>query len=243
MMRGDILHYDEAQGFGFIDGEDGNRYGFAREDLRVAAQLSRGAAVEFQPNGGQARSVFPLHAAGPGAQAVAAHSPSQFGRAPARAAPPVAAATQDLGLWGYFRRAMTADYANFRGRARRKEYWGYYLFWFLMMVAVTAVGVGIDAARGGFDPNGPGPIAIWVLPGLFYLATLLPFIALTVRRHHDVGLSGWFVLLFFALSVVYIGGIILLVIALIPSQKHDNKWGPVPEGVPIPPPYVPPATG
>jgi uncharacterized membrane protein YhaH (DUF805 family) len=61
-----------------------------------------------------------------------------------------------------------------------------------------------------------------------------------VRRHHDVGLSGWFVLLFLLLSFVYVGSLILLVIALIPSQKHDNKWGPVPGGVPIPPPYVPP---
>lgn len=241
-MRGDILHYDEAQGFGFIDGDDGNRYGFAREDLRVDTPLSRGLAVEFQPTGGQARSVFPLHAAGRALPDAVTAAPSQFGRRPSQDAPQRVAAAPDLGLWGYFRRAMTSDYASFRGRARRKEYWGYYLFWFVAVLLVTAVGLGIDAARGGFDPNGPGPIAIWLLPGLFYLATVLPFLALTVRRHHDVGLSGWFVLLFFVLSLVYIGGIILLVIALIPSQKHDNKWGPVPEGVPIPPPYVPPPT-
>ena len=235
-MRGEVLHYDETQGYGFITGDDGNRYGFAREDLRVAGPIARGAAVEFQPNGGQAQSVFPIHADG---RAAPYPAPAQFGRQPAEGARSGFTTVPDLGLWGYFKRGMTTDYVGFRGRARRKEYWGFALFWFLAFIVLTAVGLGIDAARDGFDPNGPGPIATWLLPGLFYLATLLPFLALTVRRHHDVGLSGWFVLLFFALSLVYIGSIIFLVIALIPSQKHDNKWGPVPEGVPIPPPYVP----
>lgn len=235
-MRGEILHYDETQGYGFITGDDGNRYGFAREDLRVEARLSKGLEVEFQPNGGQARSVFPIRATDP---AVAPSGASPFGRQPVATPFSAAYATPDLSLWGYFRKCMTTDYAGFRGRARRKEYWGYCLFWFVGFVLVAAVGFFADGARGGFDPNGSGPIAIIVAAGLFYLVTLLPYVALTVRRHHDVGLSGWFVLLFFLLSLVYFGGLILLVIALIPSQKHDNKWGPVPEGVPIPPPYVP----
>ena len=236
-MRGEILHYDETQGYGFITGNDGNRYGFAREDLRVAAKLPRGLEVEFQPSGGQARSVFPIRVAGAPAGAPAA---SPFGRQPVVPPSPAPLATPNSSLWDYFRKAITTDYAGFQGRARRKEYWGYTLFWFIGLVLLTGIGLAIDAARDGFDPTGPGPIASWLLPGLYYLATLLPYLALTVRRHHDVGLSGWFVLLFLLLSFVYVGSLILLVIALIPSQKHDNKWGPVPDGVPIPPPYVPP---
>ena len=49
-----------------------------------------------------------------------------------------------------------------------------------------------------------------------------------MRRQHDIGLSGWFYLL---ILIPYVGGLIIFVFTLIPSQKHDNKWGPVPYGV------------
>ncbi|RUW18093.1 DUF805 domain-containing protein, partial [Mesorhizobium sp. M4B.F.Ca.ET.013.02.1.1] len=57
-MRGEILHYDEDQGFGFLTGADGNRYSFAREDMRRETSLTKGAVVEFQPDRGQARNVY-----------------------------------------------------------------------------------------------------------------------------------------------------------------------------------------
>ena len=65
---------------------------------------------------------------------------------------------------------------------------------------------------------------------LFLLATFLPGLALVVRRQHDIGLSGWFYLL---VLIPYVGGLIVFVFTLIPSQKHDNKWGPVPYGVKV----------
>ncbi|RUU09670.1 DUF805 domain-containing protein, partial [Mesorhizobium sp. M6A.T.Ca.TU.002.02.2.1] len=73
-MRGEVLHYDETQGFGFITGADGNRYSFAREDLRREASMAKGALVEFQPGGGHARDVFSINAqtAAAGAPAAAA---------------------------------------------------------------------------------------------------------------------------------------------------------------------------
>ncbi|MDO8933008.1 MAG: DUF805 domain-containing protein, partial [Rhodocyclaceae bacterium] len=58
-------------------------------------------------------------------------------------------------------------------------------------------------------------------------------------RLHDIGLSGWFYLLVFVPSV---GSLIIFVMTLIPSQKHDNKWGPVPHGIRIPAPYTPTPT-
>ena len=75
------------------------------------------------------------------------------------------------------------------------------------------------------------PIATVVVGALTTLFFLVPGLSVTVRRFHDVGLSGWLYLLFFVLSFVYIGGVIIFVITLLPSQKHDNKWGPVPEGI------------
>jgi cold shock CspA family protein len=58
-MRGEVLHYDEAHGFGFITGEDGNRYTFRREDLTRSFPLARGVTVEFHVSGDQARAVSP----------------------------------------------------------------------------------------------------------------------------------------------------------------------------------------
>ena len=79
-MRGEVLHYDEDQGFGFITGADGNRYTFTRENLRRQTAMPRGTAVEFQAGGGQARDVFSIATASPTAGASAA--PPQANPAP-----------------------------------------------------------------------------------------------------------------------------------------------------------------
>lgn len=133
---------------------------------------------------------------------------------------------------------MTADYATFRGRARRKEYWGFVLFSTLALIVLSFAGLMVDAMLGNFDPYGSGPVGILIALGLAILVGFLPGLAVTVRRFHDVGMSGWFYLLFVVLSLFTIGGLIIFVVTLIPSQKRENKWGPVPEGVPIPPPYT-----
>jgi uncharacterized membrane protein YhaH (DUF805 family)/cold shock CspA family protein len=247
-MRGEVLHYDETQGFGFLAGSDGNRYGFAREDLRGTAVPGKGTEIEFQPSGSQARDVFAIHAPVGVQQATATPAPAtsvpQFGRRGSDqdvsqfSGAVAAEGPASTGLWSYFWRAITANYVNFRARARRKEYWGYYLFWAISAVALTVIGFGIDGALGRLDAGMEEPIAGFALPGLFVLATLLPSIAVTIRRIHDLGLSGWFYLL---ILLPYVGGLIIFVFTLIPSQKHENRWGPVPAGVNIPAPYVPAA--
>ncbi|MBB6465896.1 DUF805 domain-containing protein [Aminobacter carboxidus] len=245
-MRGEVLHYDQTQGFGFIAGADGNRYTFAREDLRGSTVPGKGTQIEFQPSGSQARDVFAIHALVGVQQVAAKPAPSvpQFGRRGSDQQTPsfngmaAEAGPTSTGLWSYFWRAITTNYASFRARARRKEYWGYYLFWAISAVALAAVGFGIDGALGRLDAGMEEPIAGFALPGLFLLATLLPSIAVTIRRIHDLGLSGWFYLL---ILLPYVGGLIIFVFTLIPSQKHENKWGPVPVGVRVPPPYVPAA--
>lgn len=253
-MRGEVLHYDEAQGFGFITGADGNRYTFRREDMRRAFPASKGTAIEFREAGNQAHDVVPAGEASAGDRARASSVPS-VGPTPVATVPERATHSDDrqfgrnavfddsatptpsMGLWAYFWNCMTSNYATFRGRARRKEYWGFVLFWTLALIAISFAGILIDALLGNFDPYGDGPIAVIVLVGLALLVGLLPGVAVTVRRFHDVGMSGWFYLLFFALSFITVGGLIIFVVTLIPSQKRDNKWGPMPDGVPIPPPY------
>jgi uncharacterized membrane protein YhaH (DUF805 family)/cold shock CspA family protein len=228
IMRGEVLHYDEGQGFGFITAADGSRYTFTREDLRRQVPISKGMAVEFRQDGSQARDVFSIRAQLSGGMSTEAPPPpQQFGRAPTMA-PVYSAPPGNLGLWGYFWRAATANYANFRDRARRKEFWGFVLFYILAWIAVGVLGLLVDNALGLLDEE--KPYVSVTLSILFFLAMLIPGVAVTVRRQHDIGLSGWFYLLAF---LPYIGGMILLVFSLIPSQKHENKWGPVPEGVRI----------
>lgn len=254
-MRGEVLHYDEAHGFGFITGEDGNRYTFRREDLRHAFPLSRGTAVEFRESGDRAQDVSPpigaAQVSNPG-KTQAPSAPASLTATPiatpaARPAPQrygrnaVGDSAFDpnrtlTGLWSYFWAAITTNYANFRGRARRKEYWGFALFYTLGMIFLTVAGLAIDAEVGNFDYGSEAPVATIVIVVLALLSCLVPGIAISVRRFHDIGLSGWFYLVMFVVGFLLAGSVMILaiVLGLIPSQKRENKWGPVPSGVDIP---------
>lgn len=232
-MRGEVLHYDETQGFGFITGADGNRYTFARENLRRETSMAKGALVEFQPGSGRARDVFSIDAKAADVPAAASAAPSQTGNAPETPKPQhfgrsaehePAAAT---GLWDYFWRGLAENYFNFAGRARRKEYWGYCLFWTIALLVIGGIGVFIDDTMGNLDEL---PVVTVGLCGLFLLATLLPWLGLNVRRLHDIGLTGWLVLL---VLIPTFGSLIILIFALIPTQGRENQWGPVPAGVKI----------
>lgn len=235
-MRGEVLHYDESQGFGFITASDGNRYTFSREDLRREVPVSKGMQVEFQPSGSQARDIFSIRA-----QLGAATGSAPAAGMPVADAPPSPQTSQNFGraavhehpgntgLWSYFWRGLTDNYVNFQGRARRKEYWGFYLFWLIACAAIAVICLMIDGGMDDLDGY-ETPMATLVGVGLFGLATFLPGLAMIVRRQHDIGLSGWFYLLIF---IPYIGSLIIFVFSLIPSQKHENKWGPIPAGVRI----------
>lgn len=233
-MQGEVLHYDEAQGFGFITGADGNRYTFAREDLRRGAVIAKGTVVEFVPASGQARDVFSIRAqaaapataapaasAAPPKPAAASAAPQHFGRLAEDGA------VHDSGLPGYFWLGVTRNYINFAERARRKEFWAYCLFWTVSFILVGLVGALADQTIGNFN-DGNGPIVTVGVWGLFVLATFLPWLGLIVRRLHDIGLTGWLVLLIF---VPTFGTLAIIVFGLIPTQGHENQWGPVPQGV------------
>ena len=102
-------------------------------------------------------------------------------------------------------------YAVFSGRARRKEYWMFVLF---NMVFTFVLGFLDGILSAGF------------LVVFYYLAVLLPWIAVAVRRLHDVGKSGWF--LFIGLIPI-IGAIWLLVLYCIDGDVGENNYGPNPK--------------
>ncbi len=110
------------------------------------------------------------------------------------------------------------QYADFNGRARRMEYWMFVLF--NMMIAIILLI--IDNVIGiAFEDIGYGPLYL-----LYCLAIIIPSLAVAVRRLHDSGKSGWWILISF---IPIIGGIWLLVLFLMDSDPGDNEYGPNPK--------------
>ena len=104
-------------------------------------------------------------------------------------------------------------YAVFSGRARRKEYWMFVLFNFLIVLAVGIV----DGLSGGTG----GGASVFVT--LYQLATLLPTLAAGVRRMHDTDHSGWWLI---------VPGV-NLIFAVRAGQDGDNRFGPDPKATVI----------
>ena len=110
-------------------------------------------------------------------------------------------------------------YADFTGRARRKEYWMFYLFYVLAFIALTIV----DAVLGMYNADA----GIGLLGGLFELASFVPSIAIAARRLHDTNRSGWWQLI---LLIPFIGPIVLLVFLVLRGDIGDNRFGNDPIG-------------
>lgn len=101
---------------------------------------------------------------------------------------------------------ITENYANFNGRARRREYWGFILFNSIVSNVLTFTFASIDETLA--------------LVGTIYsLAVIVPTIAVAVRRMHDVGKSGWFMLI----------PIYNFILAVTDSEEGTNEYGPNPK--------------
>ncbi|MCG7535015.1 DUF805 domain-containing protein [Pseudoalteromonas sp. OOF1S-7] len=109
-------------------------------------------------------------------------------------------------------------YAVFNGRARRKEYW---LFMLCNIIVTIVLGL-VDMTLGLYsEESGFG-----LLSGLYALAVIIPSIALSIRRLHDTGRSGWWILISL---VPVIGPLVLLVFYVIDSTPGENDYGPNPK--------------
>ena len=105
-------------------------------------------------------------------------------------------------------------YAIFSGRAKRAEFWWFFLFCMIvgLMGSVIDAALGLDAAIGGYG----------VFTTLILLATFLPSIAVGSRRLHDTNRSGWWQLLWI---VVFIGWIPLIIWLASTSKNENNRFG------------------
>lgn len=103
-------------------------------------------------------------------------------------------------------------YADFTGRARRKEYWMFALFYLIVYIVLSV----IDSILG-----------IPALTLLFSLGSLIPSLSIGARRLHDTGRSGWWQLL----ALIPLIGAIILIVFLVQDSHPDNEYGPNPKAL------------
>ena len=140
--------------------------------------------------------------------------------------PPLELPHYGIGFGGAVRRGF-AKYATFSGRASRSEYWWWFLFTFAVAVllGIPALALGTSTSPDGGRTPGTPAIPFLVAIFVFYLVIIVPTLAVTVRRLHDAGYSGWLVLLNF---IPWLGGLILLVFTLLPSSPNGARYDPPP---------------
>ncbi|MCC7266699.1 MAG: DUF805 domain-containing protein [Caulobacteraceae bacterium] len=115
-------------------------------------------------------------------------------------------------------------YADFQGRARRSEFWLFWLFTFVVSFVLQIVG-GMMGAGG--DPTAMYSSPVMIVLLLFCLAILIPSIAVAIRRLHDTDRSGWWLLIGL---IPIIGALVLLVFYVLPGTVGANKFGEDPKG-------------
>lgn len=112
----------------------------------------------------------------------------------------------------WYIKCVTTDYFNFKGRARRKEYWMFTLFSFIIYMILFILFEKIMSSPDGYTITG----------AIYSLAVFLPTLGVSVRRLHDINRSGWWFLLSF---IPLIGGLILLIFMVLDSTLGDNNYG------------------
>jgi len=106
------------------------------------------------------------------------------------------------------------QYADFSGRARRKEFWMYVLFYMIIAIVLHV----IDSMLGWVTPE----FDMGVLGGLYSLCMFIPGLAVSVRRLHDIGKSGWN---FLFILIPLVGAVVLLIWFCKEGERRGNAWG------------------
>ena len=119
----------------------------------------------------------------------------------------------------YWYLEVLRKYAVFDGRARRTEYW-----MFTLVNIIISFLLGLIEGFLGIAPE----LDFSILSSIYSLGILIPSIAVSIRRLHDIGRSGWWFLIVF---IPFIGFLVLLVFAIMDSEPGPNQYGPNPKEV------------
>jgi uncharacterized membrane protein YhaH (DUF805 family) len=110
-------------------------------------------------------------------------------------------------------------YAVFTGRARRKEYWMFVLFYTILSIVLGILLFTIEKRTG---------ISLKWVTWVFGLFFFLPSLGVSIRRLHDTGRTGWWL---FISIIPFIGAIIIFIFLILDSTPGDNQYGPNPKGI------------
>ncbi len=126
-----------------------------------------------------------------------------------------------------FKKVVFENYANFTGRARRSEFWYFTLIKLIipLILLIPCIILTVIFRNEEFAISFMG--IFLMLFFTFEMAMLLPTLAVSARRLHDIGYSGWFQLI----SFIPGGGIVLLIFFIMDSQPFDNRWGSNPKAI------------
>ena len=121
----------------------------------------------------------------------------------------------------WFFDAIKNRYADFDGRASRQEFWMFNLFYLLFVIAISLLIIPFGNSETGLN-------IIFGIIVVYSLGLAIPIWAVTVRRLHDIGLSGWWSLLS---CIPYVGSVVLLIMCCMDSKPGSNKYGNNPKGL------------
>lgn len=186
-MKGNILDFSIQTNSGIISGEDQKRYTFIGNEWKESAIPQRGMQVDFDlSETGQAVAVYKALN-----HSTASHSET---------------AEEHYNLFDWFVKCLK-NYANFSGRARRKEFW----FFYLGLVICNIIAMVLDSILE----------TEVIFYGIVTLALTIPFLAVSARRLHDIGKSGWWYLI----SLTGIGIILLIIWWAKEGESQNNLYG------------------
>lgn len=132
----------------------------------------------------------------------------------------------DYNMIDWWKKVVLKNYANFQGRARRSEYWYFVLFNIIVIVPFYVLAL-IGIANDSVILSGLG----FAVYGIVALGTLVPSLAVVVRRLHDTNRSGWY---YFIGLIPLVGGILLLVWMCTDGDRFQNNYGDDPKNPGIP---------
>jgi len=120
-----------------------------------------------------------------------------------------------------YKKVVFENYANFKGRARRSEYWYFLLANLCILVFLLVFGGILGVIFASENAVAQGIVWGYVIYMVYSLLVMIPGIAVFARRMHDIDKSGWL----FLLSIIPFGAIVLLVFLCTDGVKGINKYG------------------
>lgn len=207
-MKGKILDYSIQNSSWLISGENGERYEFYNSEWKSDKAPKINQKVDFEADDKIAKSIYlePVNLefdADSLKSKISNVTDSDI--------------VKNSPLSWYF--TVLKKYVDFDGRAQRSEYWFFMLFYTIGLIILSV----IDAVIGMYSVEA----GIGLLSGIFVLANILPSISVGVRRMHDIGKSGWWLLI----NIIPLIGPIVFIVFAATDSKEDNQYGTNPKAV------------